>query len=61
MFTHDFYATSVEELQLGIGSDAIVYAVDRATGALLDDAGLEPLVDLPDRASQAALFETFGR
>jgi hypothetical protein len=61
VFTHDFYITSVEELQLGTGSDARVYRVDPATGALTLDASLTPLTVIPSRAAYNTLFDTFGR
>ena len=63
VFTHDFYATAIEEIQLGLGSDAVVYSVNQATGALTERPDLAPLLDsdIPKRADFNHLFDTFGR
>ena len=61
VFTHDFYATSIEELQLGIGADAVVLTVDATSGALEPDPSRSPLTELPDRAAFNELFDTFAR
>jgi hypothetical protein len=60
VFTHDFYATSVELVQLGVGDDAKVFDVDPETGALSPSAA-PPVDDIPVRAAYQALFGTFGR
>ncbi len=61
VFTQDFYATAIEEIQLGIGDDAVVYKVDQRTGNLTADATLLPLVALPSRSAFNKLFDDFGR
>ena len=61
MFTHDFYATSIEELQLGVGANAIVYSADQATGTLTANPDLERVTELPDRGAFNELVDTFGR
>jgi hypothetical protein len=60
VFTHDFYATSVEEIQFGIGEDARLYDVDQITGALTESSG-EVLLQVPGRSHYEELFETFAR
>jgi len=60
VFTHDFFATSVEEIQLGLGTEALVYDVDQVTGALTASEA-EPLLQAPDRAAYNNLFETFAK
>ncbi len=59
VFTHDFYITSVEEIQVGTGTDAIVYRVDQAAGTLTAQS-LTPLTDIPSRVAYNTLFDTFG-
>jgi hypothetical protein len=59
--TADFYITNVDEIQLGLGPDAVVYTVNHETGALTLDASLAPLEQAPDRGSHNALVDTFGR
>ncbi len=49
------------KLQLGVGTDAIVYTVDSATGAITADASLEPHTELPDRVAFNQLMDEFGR
>ncbi len=61
VFTHDFYATAFEELQLGTGDDAQVFRIDPVRGSLQPDSSLQPLVELPERAEFEALFESFGK
>ncbi|MBU1222049.1 hypothetical protein KKF34_04690 [Myxococcota bacterium] len=60
VFTHDFYITSIEELQLGVGDDAVVYKVDSTTGLLTLDNSLSVNSNLPERTAFNALFDTFG-
>ncbi len=52
--------TSIEELQIGIGPDAPVYAIDQTTGEAALDADAEPLSSLPSREELVALIETFA-
>jgi hypothetical protein len=59
--TADFYVTSVEEIQLGLGPDAPVYTVNQETGALSRASSLEPVQSAPDRAGHNALVDAFGR
>lgn len=60
VFTHDFYATAVEELQLGVGTNARVYDIDSVSGAVtLSDKA--PLERIPARAAYNELFDTFAR
>jgi len=58
VFTHDFYITSVEQVQMGVGDDAIVYDVDYVTGALTVSSAA-PLTEIPERGAYEALFDTF--
>lgn len=61
VFTHDFYATAVEEIQLGIGENAVVYTVDQQSGYLTLDNTLAPLTSIPSREAFNTLFDTFAR
>lgn len=58
VFTHDFYLTSVEEIQLGLGEDAVVYDVDFQTGALTPSEAAA-IAAVPDRESYEGLFSRF--
>jgi len=61
VFTHDFYITSVEELQLGTGSDARVYRLDSKTGKATLDPTLKPFTNIPKRSTYNKLFDTFAK
>jgi hypothetical protein len=61
VFTQDFYATAIEEIQLGTGSDAIVYTVDQTSGLLTPAVDLDPITAIPLRGDFNSLFDTFGR
>lgn len=61
VFTHDFYITAVEEIQLGGAADARVFRVNQADGTLTPDASLTPITVIPNRAQFNTLFDTFAR
>jgi len=61
VFTHDFYMTAFEELQLGAGGDAVVCRVDDVEGTVTPDATLAPMTDIPQRSAFNELFDTFAR
>jgi hypothetical protein len=60
VFTHDFYATSVEEIQLGLGNEAKLYDLDPMTGELSPSSG-KVMTEVPGRAHYEELFDSFAR
>lgn len=60
VFTHDFYATGVEELQLGIGDSAVVYELDSVNGTAARSSAA-PVTEIPDRSVFNELMDTFAR
>lgn len=60
VFTHDFYATSIELIQLGIDETAVVYEVNQITGELLQTDSVPPYTSIPGRQEFNTLFNTFG-
>ena len=54
-----FYITDVEELQIGTGDDAKVYALDDVAGTATLSSSLEPMTNIPKRSYYEKLMETF--
>ncbi|MBN2527707.1 MAG: hypothetical protein JXR76_15050 [Deltaproteobacteria bacterium] len=61
VFTHDFYATGIEIIQLGIDDDAAVYEVDQVAGALQRSNTIPPFTAIPNRDAFNRLFDRFAR
>ena len=59
VFTHDFYATGIEIVQLGIDENAAVYEVDQRTGQLTRSTAITPFTAIPDRAVFSRLMDRF--
>ncbi|MBN2719238.1 MAG: hypothetical protein JXX14_25535 [Deltaproteobacteria bacterium] len=59
VFTHDFYATSIEIIQLGIDAAAAVYEVNPQTGALTRTSDVAPYTAIPNRQAFDTLIDSF--
>jgi hypothetical protein len=60
VFTHDFYTTSVELIQLGLGDKARVFDVNQSTGELVPSQE-SPILEVPARSHFEEIFQKFGR
>lgn len=59
VFTHDFYLTSIEYLQLGLGEGAKVYSLNSVTGEAKLEPSAETIQSVPDRNDFNELFDLF--
>ncbi len=54
-----FYVTDVEELQIGVGGNAEVYALDDIAGTVTRDSSLSPVAEIPVRSQYEGWLDSY--